>query len=554
MGRFLAVLIVVSVPQAAAAQVIPPSAEPGRERQRFNEPPPPRAQPGGPPIILPSTVAPAGAARIRFVLRDLRVSGSTIYSDDELRPLYASLIGHEVSLQDIYDVARLITAKYGNDGYVLSRAIVPPQNLNRTGAVARVQIIEGYIDRVEWPPSLERYRDFFSSYAAKITAERPVNVRTIERYLLLASDLPGLKFASSLRPSRTNVAAATLLVEVVEKPIELLARVDNRGTQSRGPDEFLGSATFNNLFGWHEALTLSYAGAFQLRELQYVAANYRQVLTSEGLTGFANASYSWGKPGTSALQTIDYHNLGLVVETGLSAPIIRTREANLTTTGLFFLSDSNSDILNTPFNNDRLRGIRLKADADNADRFNGINQFNVTFSQGFEGLGSTQNGNPLASRAAGRVDFNKIEATASRIQPLIGPFSLWLSAYGQYAFTPLLAPEECSYGGRTYGRAFDPSQLTGDRCWMATAELRYDLPIRGPWLSLVQFYGFIDRGAVSHIQPAPGTPKSMDGASVGPGLRLDWQHRVNLDLTVAKAIDAQHEHDWRFFFMLTVRN
>ena len=40
-------------------------------------------------------------------------------------PLYADLIGHDISLAAVYDIAQRITAKYGADGYVLSRAVVP---------------------------------------------------------------------------------------------------------------------------------------------------------------------------------------------------------------------------------------------------------------------------------------------------------------------------------------------------------------------------------------------------------------------------------------------
>ena len=62
--RLLAVLAMLFLPVVAVAQVIPPSAQPGRERERFVEPQAPRAQPGG-VIALPSTVAPPGAERIR---------------------------------------------------------------------------------------------------------------------------------------------------------------------------------------------------------------------------------------------------------------------------------------------------------------------------------------------------------------------------------------------------------------------------------------------------------------------------------------------------------
>ena len=421
----LAAIIAVGVVPPATAQVIPPSARPGRERQRFTQPTPPQAQPRGPTITLPSTVAPAGAEKIKLVIRRVRVIGSTIYSQSQLKALYADLLGHKTTLATVYEIAQRITAKYGHDGYILSRAVVPPQKLNPKGAVVTIRVIEGWINKVEWPKKLSRYRDFFSDYAAKITAQRPANIKTIERYLLLANDLPGLKFSTALKPSN-RPETSVLVVQVTEKPVDASVRIDNRGTKERGPYEFLGSTTLNNILGQHEAFTLTYAGVTPLKELQYLQGYYRQVLTSEGLTAFADASYSWGKPGTQSLELLNYYTRSTYAEAGAYYPVIRSRERNLTLTALGFMSDSYSDILDSPYQADRLRGFRIKADADIADDLKGVNQLNVTFSQGIQGLGSTANGNPLASRAAGRVDFTKIEATVSRTQQLTGPFS----AYG----------------------------------------------------------------------------------------------------------------------------
>ena len=83
-----------------------------------------------------------------------------------------------------------------------------------------------------------------------------MNIRTIERYLLLAGDLPGLKFKNSLKPHPTKVGAAILVVEVTQKPVHMFNGVDNRGTHARGPLEYLTSVTANNWLRMHEALTL----------------------------------------------------------------------------------------------------------------------------------------------------------------------------------------------------------------------------------------------------------------------------------------------------------
>jgi hemolysin activation/secretion protein len=549
--RVLAALAMVCVSCAAGAQVIPSSEQPGRERERFTQPAAPRAQPGGSAISLPSTVAPPGAEKISLLIRGVRVSGATVYRVEDLAPLYADVVGRTVSLQAVYEVARRITARYGGDGYMLSRAIVPPQTLDPHGAVIRIEVIEGYVDRIEWPAKLARYRDFFSAYAARITADRPANIRTIERYLLLAGDLPGLKISTSLRPSKTNVGASTLVVEVNEKPIDASARADNRGTAARGPNQFQTSATVNNLLAAHEAFTVTYAGVSPVKELQYVQGIYRQVLTSEGLTAFIDASDSWGRPGTPSLEMLQYATRSIVMESGLSYPVIRARERNLTLTGLVFLSDNFANVFDLPATRDLLRGARFKADGDAADRLNGINQFNVTFSKGVQGLGSTLNDNPIPSRANGRVDFAKVEAYVARTQPLIGSFSALLQAYGQYALTPLLAPEQCGYGGRVFGRAYDPSDLLGDSCWEVSGELRYDLPTTVPF-ALAQFYGFIDYGRLHNINAA-GTPTNLLGASTGGGVRVGRLDGVTADFSVAKAIDGPR-NDNRFFVILTARN
>src|SRR5262249_43167864 len=282
-----------------------------------------------------------------------------------------------------YDLAKQITAKYGNDGYVLSRAIVPPQAFSPHGAVPCLQVIEGYIDHVEWPEAVAKYRDFFSDYSAKITAERPINVRTLERYLLLAGDLPGLHFTSSAKPSKTNEGASTLVVAVTEKPIDAFGRFDNRGTPQRGPREYLTGVNFNNFLRQHEAFSFNWADTVPgTNELKYLAANYRQVLTSEGLYGFINSSYAWGRPDSRLQVPVDqggagvFHTRSLYVEAGFAQPVIRTREQNLTLSGLAFATNNFSDFDEIAFqsldNRDHIRGLRLKADADWADRLLGV--------------------------------------------------------------------------------------------------------------------------------------------------------------------------------------
>src|SRR4051794_35281624 len=99
---FAALALLLLLPTGSFAEVVvPPSELPGRERQRFVEPQGPRAKPGGPAISLPSTVAPAGAEGIRLTVSRFVISGATVYSDADLAPLYADMLGGEITLAAI---------------------------------------------------------------------------------------------------------------------------------------------------------------------------------------------------------------------------------------------------------------------------------------------------------------------------------------------------------------------------------------------------------------------------------------------------------------------
>jgi hemolysin activation/secretion protein len=154
------------------------------------------------------------------------------------------------------------------------------------------------------------------------------------------------------------------------------------------------------------------------------------------------------------------------------------------------------------------------------------------------------------------VDFSKIEGSASRTQPLPARFSLFGSLYGQYAFTGLLAPEQCGYGGRYYGRAFDPSQILADQCVEALGEVRYDVPLVSEQFRQLQLYGFSDFGKLWRnlgTVDSLGLPVANEqAASVGAGVRIGWLDYVNLDLSVAKAVDGPRD-DTRVFFTLLSR-
>ncbi len=509
-------------------------------------------------------MAPAKARRIKLMLRGVRIEGSTVFSNDDLQPLYAKHVGKRITLADVFAIAADITALYGKQGYILSRAIVPPQALAPSGAVVRFSIIEGYVDQVVWPEGIERYRNYFTYYAEQITSERPIRAEIMERYLLLANDLPGLTFQSHLKASTTNVGASTMVISLKEKLIDASVSVDNRGTDGSGPIQVDAKVGVNNALGLHERVEVRYVTAgtgddpTARPELHYIHVAFSKVLSGEGLTLELSGNASLGDPDTSILNTLEFESQSRNATVAFMYPIIRTRPENLTGRIAFDFKNSESEQLGAISTEDRLRIFRGEVSYDKADEFRGVSQIVMSASHGIDGLGSTDNDNPRASRSNGKVDFWKATIQASRTQSITDRHSLFIGAFGQLTSDPLLSSQECGFGGATYGRSFEPSIITGDQCFLALAELRYNVPRAtiGSLLSYAQFYGFSDYGRIWNIDAPLGTAANDDGASVGGGIRFgkDW---LSADLQYAHAIEQPESisssRDQRVFFKVTAK-
>jgi len=564
MRRLVLTIAIPVFATTAAAQDIPAGDQPGQIERRFQDQPAPRSKPR---LLrgLESTVPPARAKSMKLVLSAVNVVGSTVFKSADFEPLYTEQIGQRVTLADVFQIAAKITAHYGKRGYALSRAIIPPQELDERGAQITIQLIEGYVDEVIWPDGLDDYRNYFDDYSSKIIADRPLRVQTMERYLLLANDLPGLTFQSNLRASKTNPGASTMVLTLKKKEFDASASVDNRGTESSGPLQSTLSASANNVLGKHERFTFGYTNAGpengpSKSELHYFSGQLSKTLSSEGLTLDLSVNGSVGEPGNDTLVRLETETISLNASLGLKYPFLRTRPENLTGSVSLEFKNSETIQLDQSVSEDRLRFVHAELSWDKADEYKGTNQIIVSSSKGFVGLGSTDNDNAQASRSNGKVDFFKGTITASRTQSLSDRHQLYVGLFAQYAPHALLSSQECGYGGVSYGRGFAPSIITGDRCLMGFAEARYNVSLQtiglSSWLDYLQVYSFADYGRIWNIDAPLGSAALDDAASGGFGFRFgkDW---LTADIVATSTLlepeSTDDPQDRRVFFRLNAR-
>ena len=108
-------------------------------------------------------------------------------------------------------------------------------------------MVEGFIDKVLVEGETRGRAGLFRAWGEKIKASRPFQVVVLERYSLLANDLPGAQVRAVLRPSEETPGAADLIFEVTHQTVEAAANLDNRAPKTTGPLQGLVSLTGNSL-------------------------------------------------------------------------------------------------------------------------------------------------------------------------------------------------------------------------------------------------------------------------------------------------------------------
>ncbi len=528
------------------AQQIPATVEPGRIEDAFKEP----AQPLStfePMIEEGEEVAPpAGARSVTFTLASIVVEGSTVYEPGDFMPLYEELVGTEISLADVYKVAGEISAKYRSDGYILSRAIVPPQTIE--GGQVKLQAIEGFINEVIIEGDIVGRESLLNAYAQKIVSARPLNAAQLERYLLLADDLPGVTAKAVLTPSVEAPGASDLVLFIEHKHVDIAVGGDNRGSKFAGAYQGSLLVDLNSPFGLYDRTRGRAIVASQPEELRFLEVTHDEILGSEGTRLILGYTISRSNPGSTLKPfMIESDNEKLVVL--VVHPFIRSRSKNLSIRGQFDYITSESKILGAELFSDRLRVLRVGGSYDFIDAFRGINLIDAEFSQGLDILNESQpnpekNTNANLSRLNGKTNFNKVNLEYSRLQYLsfITPgLNLLGSVFGQYSFSQLLSGEEFGVGGDEFGRAYDPSEITGDHGVSGKLELQWGQNVafeNFEALTGYQFFAFYDLGAVWQIDHrVKGLPSPRQSvASVGAGVRFNLWDNVSGLVEVAKPL------------------
>lgn len=546
-------LMLICLP-AVRAQQAAPTYDPRQLEQRFNDNQSERSSTEQPGLPMPKLVRPAGAAADPtpfFVLRRVSIAGAHTISRDMLAAAYQPYIGKKVSQADLVTIASGISDIYRNAGFHLSRAIIPPQDINN-GSI-RVQVIEGSITTIDVKgQGAEEFG--VRQMLAPLLAEQPSRLTTLERNLLLINGRPGVRIQdTTLEEIGNSDGHFRLTVFVKTWHVYTSFGLDNLGASGVGPWQSYATVAYNSLLAPGDTLAVNLSTTpGDPRQLAFGRLSYDAPIGNDGLRVGVSGIFSDVWPG-------DYrHAFGdntvteaLQFRTSIM-PLQSQRSALTLTAALDVSNVSESDLFGTIYS-DRIRTLSLTSDYRLQDNFGGNNYLTATLRQGVDILGASPHSDDFVSHVGASPTFTAVNAWFTRYQTLTDAWSLKISAAGQIASGPLYLSQQFYLGGAAFGRGYSAAETSGDDGMAGSVELRFDQKLNSGFLTGYQLYSFLDSGvAWNH---GYNYTEGVSLVSAGGGIRFFLNNSTQADLGIAVPLSYRapdnYGRDVRVLFSIT---
>ena len=567
--------ILFAPPASVSAQSTPPVVPPTREevtRPVVPTPPPQsRLEVSGGIGRAPCALDGPEFRSIHFVLRGAEFDGLQGLTRADLAATYAPFIGRDVPISTVCEIRDRAATILRDAGYIAA-VQVPEQRIE--GGIVHFQVLMAHLTQVRVRGEAAGAEKALAAYLGQLTRQPLFNRYEAERYLLLASDLPGYTVRLTLRPAGTAPGDVIGDVTVQHLPAYVDLIVQNGGSRSLGRWGGLLRGQLFGLTGLGDRTSLSVYSTADFEEQQTVQLAHEMRIGPEGLSLAGSFTYAWARPVVPGADVLAKTLLGTVE---LGYPFVRQQATTVRGSAGMDLVDQNVWFNHTKLTRDRLRVafLRLGIDAVATDFGSGFssaeppwhvtNLFEVR--QGLHALGATHDCGPAGinclgagdvppSRLEGRSDSTVLRYTGyGEIRP-VPKLTFALGLRAQYAWKPLLSFEDFSAGNYTVGRGYDPGALLGDRGFGTSAEMRYGsrIPLSASKPAF-EGYAFWDHAQVGHRDSVIVAGRERLN-SFGAGLRVNW-NRFMLDSGLAVPLNhvgpLNHRPGTRLLVSLTTR-
>ena len=490
----------------------------------------PEAAPNGVALPGPSTLSPpAGGGGLTVTVGDVRLDDAFPELAAASETVIGRLRGQRLSVAQIYSAASDLERIYGEAGYPLVRIVVPPQHLVDHGPL-RLVVVDGFIETIDVDRVPARAQAIVARRTAGLVGRRHLKLAEIERALLIAGEVPGLKLRSTLERGRRQ-GGVRLLLDGEHDLITGSAGLDNRISGSLGTWQLRGAIALNNALGAGEQIYATTGSAANPRSvvdgtspLTIYGGGAIVPIGVEGVTVNPEYTHSMTRtiqtPGVPAsLGTFERYALRL------RAPISLTRKASLYAN--FSLEEIDQQVAAPDFgitlNHDHYRVFRAGPDYAATLPWGAGLQIGALMSMGLSGRTAYEaagSGTPL-SRFGAEPSFAKLTGSARFSQPLPANFRLDLIGSGQFtAGRPMLRSEQIGLDASDALSAFASGTFSADQGVMLRSELSRSFALGfGTFKAVASPYVFGAAGRGWLANATSVEQAAFNAAALGAGVR-----------------------------------
>lgn len=413
----------------------------------------------------------------KVLVKDFIIDGQDVYPENRLKALLADKKGKKLSFKDIQEGADRITRYFREKGYIVAKTYIPPQDV--TAGVVHYRVEIGRFDRPDITNKTNIRDSAIEKQAQAVKEGEYVTRDKLERAVWLVSDMAGADARVALsKGSQPGTVKLDMTVEPYVGKHGLIS-ADNYGSRAMGYNEYSLDYDFWNPArnGDHLMASISTTG----RHMFNWGANYITPLAKDGLkltVGYNVFSYDMGD------EWAMYKGVGTsrVTSLGLDYAIRRSRRHNLYTGIRFEHSEIKDEYraFDATYGDKNGNALVFSLYGDDQDTA-GMTDWRVDWKLGHINNKAFHSDNLYARWMAGdpdtNGDYSKIRGRIERHQNINNRSYLLLSAYGQYAFTPLDSSEHFSLGGPYGVKAYPTSEGSGDSGYITRAEYRWLIPV-----------------------------------------------------------------------------
>lgn len=509
---------------------------------------------------------PANAESLEFVLNDVALQGAQLLDPSQLRPLYADLIGRNITLLEAFGVIEAVQAAHRDAGFIFTRVVAPPQTIE--DGVFRIQVVEATIGKViieEPEGDVGGPKPLVERMARKLEGTKNPTLGDLERTLLLINDIPGITQATAVPRPGEGAGSVDIYINVVRDPFSGVFFADNRQSPILGPGLAGVSLEASSYSAYGDTTTVSFFNAFgdewvdDLKERNTIQIEHQRNIGTNGTIVKVRGLASQTAPGDE-LRPLDLDGQQFNGEILVEHPFIRTRPLSVWGYAGIGFDENTLDTGGGAVRivEDKIRTARIGGRLLQRDDY-GYTRAEGEIRQGLDIFGASETSTGARSRLDGKPDYTLVRGQVEReffVPTTDNALSIYALALGQYSFDPLFSAEEMAIGGGQIGRAYDPSELTGDSGYGIAAELRYQISFEAQGVPIgMQFYTFGDHAEVFN-KSGSGQPDAEDLTSYGGGIRVSLPDELTLGGEVAiptHRLLRNSKNDPRFFFNLVKR-